>query len=87
MLVFIHIYRKSFASKSNNHFISQDVNMWHKLEPRSAGVVRVVIRVNMTSLQLHSAGALGQHNLLLAIADSLRVYLKKEIILHTYMKM
>ena len=58
--------------------------MLHKLEPRSAGVVRVVIRVNMTSLQLHSAGALGQHNLLLAITDSLRVYLLKEVILHTY---
>ena len=35
--------------------------MLHKLEPRSAGVVRVVIRVNMTSLQLHSAGALLSH--------------------------
>lgn len=84
MLVFIHIYRKSFARKPNNHFISQDVNILHKLKPCSAGVVRVVIRVNVASLQLHSARALGKHNLLLATADSLRVYLKKEI-LHTYM--
>ena len=54
------------------------------LKPCSAGVVRVVIRVNVASLQLHSAGALGQHNLLLAMTNSLRVYLLKEVILHTY---
>ena len=35
--------------------------MLHTLEPRSDGVVRVVIRVNITSLQLHSAGALLSH--------------------------